>query len=139
MIDLDALVIGPTIATFGQPVTYTPMTPQTDPNGRVMYNPNGDELLTAGTPYAAVGVFDQEYMEITPLGRGPFTSTEAMDFGATGGITEARPVLGIQLSAMLSTPTQGDTVLIGTALYVVKEVQPDGHGHAKLLLNLAPS
>lgn len=138
MIDFDALVVGPTVSTFGQSVTYQPMLPLIGANGMQSINSNGDLMTTPGTPYAASGVFDAEFIEVTPLGRGPFVSSEAFDIGASGGISEARPVLGVQLSSMLSTPSQGDQVTIGAVKYDVKEVQPDGHGWAKLLLNIAP-
>lgn len=138
MIDFDTLVTGPAVAVFGQAVTYAPFTASRNPYGELVLDANGDPTGTFGTSYAATGVFDAQYIEVTPLGRGPFVSTEGMEFGATGGITEAQPVLGVQLSAMLTVPGQGDQVTVGATVYVVKEVQPDSHGWALLLLNLAP-
>lgn len=137
MIDLDALVIGPTVQAFGTAGTYTPMTPALDRGGNETYSPDGQPLRQAGTPYAVTGVFDEQFLEVTPGGGGPFSATDAMDLGAPGGISEAMPVYGVQLSAMLTTPVQGDQVIINGTTYAVREVRPDGHGWAKLLLNLA--
>jgi len=126
------------MAAFAIPVTYTPMTPALDWTGRPKFNPDGTQVSTPGKTYAAQGVFDAAYVEVTPAGAGPFPSTEGMEYGAPGGITEGRPVIGVQLSAMPTRPIQGDQILINGANYVVKEVQPDSHGWALLLLNLAP-
>ena len=114
MVDWDGLVLGPCMATFGDTVTYTP---------------------AAGQPVQITGVFDEEYLEVTPMGAGPFSSTELLSLGAPGGITSARPVLGVQLSQFQVPPVQGDTLVVRGDSYIVKEVQPDGHGGAKLLLN----
>lgn len=138
MIDLDTLVIGPTVQAFGTAVSYQPLIPTLTPLGAPIYDDNGDPVGTFGTAYAAVGVFDEQFIEVTPEGKGPFSSTEALDLGAPGGITGAMPVLGVQLSAMQTAPAQGDKVTINGTAYLVREVQPDGHGHAKLLLNLSP-
>lgn len=137
MIDFDALVIGPTVSTFGTTATYQPMTQLADSSGRPITGSDGKPFSTPGTPYTATGVFDEEYVEVTPDGRGPFPSTESLNYGAAGGITEARPVFGVQLSAMQTAPQQGDQLTIDGTTYVVREVQADGHGWAKLLLNLA--
>lgn len=137
-IDWSALVVGITVDVFGTPGIYTPMTPITDAPDQPVLTWNGDPITVAGMPYACTGVFDEAFMEVDPSGSGPFASTERADFGSIGGITEVRPVYGVQLSAMQSEPTQSDQVVICGTTYVVKEVQPDGHGWALLLLNLAP-
>src|ERR1700722_5878476 len=116
MIDFDTLVIGPCLATFGEPVTY---------------------FSTA--VLQITGVFDEAYTEVTPLGRGGMAS-ESLSLGYPGSITTEMPVLGIQLSQFpaANQPQQDDSLLIqrtGTT-YVVKEVRLDGHGGAKLLLTL---
>lgn len=136
-VDLDSLVVGPTIGIFGTSGTYTPMTAVLDTGGNETYGPDGEPIRQAGTPYAVTGVFDEQFIEVTPGGKGPFSSTDALDLGAPGGLTDAMPVYGVQLSAMLTEPAQGDALTIGSTAYVVREVQPDGHGWAKLLLNLA--
>ena len=116
-VDWDRLVIGPTVGIFGV---------------RVLFN-RGEHFEEI------VGVLDEEYLELTPLGRGG-DDTESFSLGAPGAITSQRPVLGVQLSQFRYEPRQGDTleVLEGDQAgerYQVKEVRPDGHGHAKLLLN----
>jgi hypothetical protein len=113
-IDWDGLVIGPTVATFGEPVTY--------------HAQNG--------VFPIMGVFDEAYLELTPLGRGGMAS-ESMSFGYPGSITTEMPVLGVQLSQFpaISQPTQADALEARGAWYSVKEVRIDGHGGAKLLLN----
>jgi len=137
-IDWDGMVIGQVMGAFATPVMYTPMVATLDAAGRPEFNADGTPVVTPGPEYSAQGVFDEAYIEVTPAGAGPFSSTDSMEFGAVGGITEARPVLGVQLSAMKTAPGQEDLVLINSRSYVVKEVQPDGHGWALLLLNLAP-
>ena len=114
MIDLDALVIGPCIAVFGQDVVYT--------------------AAADGVARPMTAVFDEEYLSLSPLGAG-------MDdrMGMPSNITSAKPVLGVQLSQLAVTPMQGDGVLIVLTgqTFTVVEVQPDGHGAAKLILNEA--
>lgn len=120
MIDWDSLVLGPCMGVFGEPVDYAP---------------------AAGTPtFRVSGVFDEAYRSIAPMGDGPFPSSELSALGAPGAITAEMPVLGVQLSAFPVPPVQGDllTIVRTSESYVVKEVQPDGHGWAKLLLNGAP-
>lgn len=76
-----------------------------------------------GTPYPVSGVFDEEY--------------HAVDLADGMGMTTDMPVLGVQISQFAAQPKQGDQVFIArlNATYVVKEVRPDGHGAAKLMLN----
>lgn len=144
-IDWNSLVVGKTMGVFGDAVRYFPITPALDVAGQPTFDFEGNAIGTPGVPYGTTGVFDAAYIEVTPAGAGPFTSTDSMEFGAPGGITEARPVLGVQPSAMLTYPIQGDKLTVfmtatgrHSKLYVVKEVQEDSHGWALLLLNLAP-
>jgi hypothetical protein len=113
-IDWDTLLIGPCMNAFAEPVTYTP---------------------AGGAPYQITGVFDRAYLEQLPFGGGG--GQEPLGFGSAGNITAARPVLGVQLSQFAQEPAQDDTVLIPSVgiAYTVKEVQPDGHGWALLLLS----
>lgn len=134
-IDLDTLVIGPTVQIFGTAGTFTPMVPVLDRGGNQTLGTDGEPIRQAGTPYAVTGVYDDQFLEVTPGGNGPFTATDALDLGAPGGISEAMPVYGVQLSAMQTAPAQGDQITLGSTTYVVREVRPDGHGWAKLLLN----
>jgi hypothetical protein len=70
------------------------------------------------------GIYDDAYVEVDPAGG--------------MGVTSARPVLGVQLSEFPSPPQQRDRLtVVGTGeTFIVKEVRPDNHGAAKLMLNL---
>jgi len=113
-VDWNDLVISPCLAEFGEAVSYTPA---------------GGALIPGLT-----GVFDVEYLDLE-------ISETGTRIGMPTNITTAHPVLGVQLSAFPAgiSPAQGDavTVLSNGVAYLVKEVRPDGHGWAKLLLNEA--
>lgn len=108
MVDWDALVLAPLQAVFGEPVTFIPA--------------SGD------TPFVGAGVFDEAYRQI--------------DLAGGEAVTTECPVLGIRVSAFQSPmqilPKQDDKLSIRGVTYVIREVQLDSHGGAKLLLNLAP-
>jgi hypothetical protein len=106
VIDLDALVIGPTIGVFGETVALA----------------DG-----SAAPPTFQGVFDSAYLELPALGG---------EMIADLNISTRRPVLGVQLSSMPVEPLQGMELVIRGKIYSVKEVREDGHGHAKLLLSL---
>ncbi len=59
----------------------------------------------------------------------------------TGGmaVTTESPVLGIRTSEFPVLPRQGDQIVVPSRskTYSIREVQIDGHGAAKLLLNEA--
>lgn len=114
-VDWDALVIGPTVGIFGGPALY----------------------IIGNDSFEITGVFDEAYVELTPLGKGGMDS-EGFALGSPGSITTEMPVLGVQLSQFKpwQQPQQGHMVQIGNEIYFVKEVRPDGHGSAKLLLNV---
>lgn len=106
-IDWDAEVLGPVMGVFGEDQLPT-------------YTPvNGPSFALADA------VFDREFQEVNLLGDG-------------GDNTTRRPVLGVRLSLFAWPPIQGDTVYIPSVglNYLVREVQPDGHGHAKLMLQV---
>jgi hypothetical protein len=117
-IDWDALVLGPVMAIFGEGV----------PDDAAManwplYTPRG----LAGFRLAAA-VFDAEY--------------EQVDINADGSTsTSRRPVLGVRVALFPRMPAQNDKVTIPATgkTYVVRDVQSDGHGHAKLMLMEAAS
>ena len=136
MIDFNALAVGPSVAIFGEGVTYLPFTPVLV-GGAPVLDQNGNEIGSLGAGYLATGVFDMQFLELRISGGSPYAANEAMEYGLVGGISEATPILGVQLSAMQTVPRQQDQVVIRGVTYVVKEVRPDSHGHAKLLLNLA--
>lgn len=111
MIDWDLLVGRPCVGIFGQPVLYTSAT---------------------GQRFSILGVFDEAYTELTPLPGGGM-----MDVGDPTNISTTRPVLGVQLAGFLVQPRQGDLLAVAGQLFWVREVRPDGHGAAKLMLNVA--
>jgi len=78
----------------------------------------------AGQPFdIADAVFDEAYREVVVEDGIPVSSVT--------------PVLGVRLAAFLTPPAQDDALTIdrtGTT-YVVREVRPDSHGEAKLMLN----
>ena len=81
--------------------------------------------FAGGVPVPITGVYDEQY-----------TAVDVVD---GQGVTSSMPVLGVQLSQLSSMPQQGDELVIvrTTQRFVVREVRPDGHGWAKLLLNQA--
>ncbi|MCP1376042.1 head-tail joining protein [Dyella lutea] len=80
-------------------------------------------LPAAGGTLPIVGVFDEAYREV-----------DLVDTGV--GATSVTPVIGVRLAQFVATPVQGDQVRVPSVgkLYVVREVRPDGHGWAKLML-----
>ncbi len=81
----------------------------------VLYQP------VAGVAYEISGIFDEAYTEVALAGG--------------MGVTTERPVLGVRLSRFVVPPAQDDRVTIRGLTYVVKEMRPDSHGAAKLMLN----
>lgn len=108
MIDWDALVLAPVMGIFGE-------------DQAPVYTPR------VGSAFALPdAVFDRQHLVVA--------------IGEDGGEVSSRmPVLGVRLARFPAPPVQGDRVTIPAiaATYLVRDVQPDGHGHAKLLLNLA--
>jgi hypothetical protein len=116
--DWSHIVIGPTVKIFGSRVHY--------------WSHDAEKQHITG-------VFDEAYLELTPLGCGD-AGGEAFFLRSPGAITTEMPVLGVQLSQFCVRPEQGDRLEITSGKhrgerFVVKEVRPDGHGGAKLLLN----
>jgi hypothetical protein len=107
-VDWDGLVLKPCHEAFGEAT------------GTVTYTlPGGLSFPLEG------GVFDDGFSTLDLLS-GPQVSTSA-------------PTIGVRLAAFPPgvTPSQGDQVTIRGQTYLVKDVQPDSHGEARLLLNLA--
>jgi len=77
-------------------------------------------------PFSARGVFDDAYEGIDLIGGMPVNSS--------------MPILGIRLAEFPAMPEQDDTLQIVRTreVFTVKDVRPDSHGSAKLLLQLAP-
>lgn len=113
-IDWDALVLGPVMGIFGEGVPDD-ATKASWP----LYTPRGLAAFRL-----ADAVFDAEY--------------EQVDVNPGDGTvsTSRRPVLGVRRSLFPRPPAQNDAVFIPKTgkTYVVRDVQPDGHGHDKLML-----
>jgi hypothetical protein len=110
--DWDVLVLGPVMAVFGEGTLAVPAS-------LPLYTPRG----LPGFPLADA-VFDAEY--------------EQVEINQADGSqsTTHRPVLGVRTSLFPRSPAQNDKVFIPSVgkTYVVRDVQADGHGHAKLML-----
>jgi len=77
----------------------------------------------AGGTFSISGIFDEAYTEVQVLDGVPVSSV--------------KPVMGVRLAQFPAPPEPDDTLTIertGTT-YVVANVNPDGHGWAKLMLN----
>jgi hypothetical protein len=76
-----------------------------------------------GLPFPIIGVFDEAYRGIALA-----SGTE---------VPSVMPVLGVRMAEFTAMPKRGDqlTVVRTGEVFVVKEVDPDGHGEIKLLLN----
>jgi len=107
-IDWDAVVLGPTIAIFGEGQGMRPI-----------YTAEG------APPVEIDGVFDEAYREV-----------DLIDTGV--GANTVMPVLGVRLVQFARPPRQGELITIPRVGkdYVIKDVRPDGHGWAKLMLGV---
>lgn len=86
-------------------------------------------MPAAGGAYAISAVFDDAYLK------------EVMFEDASQGVTEVSAVLGVQLSQFSALPVQNDKLSVASVntTYVVREVRPDSHGGAKLMLSKVSS
>lgn len=107
-VDWDQLVLAPCQNVFGEEVQWISS-----------LNPD---------PVPVTGIFDNGYKAM-PL--------EIVDGLSPTHVTTADARLGVQLSQFASAPQQGDLFLIRGNQYRVREVQPDSHGSADILLNKA--
>jgi hypothetical protein len=107
-VDWDAMVLGPTIEVFGE-----------DQDKRPIYTAS-DAL-----PVEIDGVFDEAYREV-----------DLVDTGT--GANTVMPVLGVRLVQFVRPPRQGELITVPKVgkTYVIKDVRPDGHGWAKLMLGV---
>ncbi len=69
------------------------------------------------------GIFNEAHEEVTLLDDVPASTVS--------------PAVGVNRSDLNQDPLQGDMVTIESTgeTYVIRDVQPDGHGHILLLLN----
>lgn len=105
-IDWDAKVGTPTTKIFGV-------------DGGAKFKP------AAGGSFDIIGVFDEGYRETVVIDNVAQT-------------TDATPVLGVPLSQFAAlgapAPAQDDVIIVKAEQFLIKEVRPDSHGHAKLML-----
>lgn len=110
-IDWDAILLAPVMGVFGEGI---PAVPSSWP----IYTPAGG----IGFPLEDA-VFDRAYAVVVLDGDG-------------SEVTSRKPCLGVRRSLFAADPKQDDTVFIPSVpgSFIVKDVQPDGHGHVKLIL-----
>ena len=106
MIDWADLVLAPCIGVFGEAIVYQ----------------SADGLVIA-----VDGVFDEAYRPVDPL---------AIEGIAPMHVTTEKSCLGVRLADFPVPPEQGDLLSARGVQYYVQEVQVDGKGGAKLVLNL---
>ena len=104
-IDWNQHVLQPVNNVFGEPGTYS---------------------AAEGGSFAINGVFDQAY-------------TEVIITDDSAPINSVMPVFGVCLAdfpAWCATPKKNDKLYVNSVklTYIVRDVRPDGHGHAKLML-----
>lgn len=110
-IDWDAELLAPVMQLFGEGTSA-------DQSTLPLYTPRGLSGFRL-----ADAVFDAQY-ELVQVATDGSQNTAHM------------PVLGVRTALFPRDPAQNDQVLIPSTgkTYIVKDVQPDGHGHAKLVL-----
>ena len=106
MIDWSGLVLAPCVGIFGEPILYSP---------------------AMGSAFPLSGVFDEAYRPIDPL---------AIEGMLPSHVTTEHAALGVNLADFPADPQQGDLLTARGVQYYVQEVQVDGHGGAKLVLNV---
>ncbi|HEX7853870.1 MAG TPA: hypothetical protein VF503_09260 [Sphingobium sp.] len=107
-LDWDKLVLGPAMGIFGE---------------------NGEGQLPTFTPRGLApfalrdAVFDDQFLIVTVNDDGTQT-------------TSTQPCLGVRNSLFERPPAQNDRVAVPATgkTYLVSDVQPDGHGHSRLML-----
>ncbi|BDD90870.1 hypothetical protein PanNE5_03100 [Pandoraea sp. NE5] len=79
-----------------------------------------------GTPFQITGIYDKAFFGVDPTSGEPVVTNQ--------------PTIGVQLSQFFgqAPPLQGDQLLINKTgeQWEVREVHPDGHGAARLMLNV---
>ncbi|WP_086650866.1 head-tail joining protein [Acetobacter cibinongensis] len=108
-VDFDKLVLAPCVSVFGEAMQW---------------------LSSAmGAPKPITGIFDEGYKASSLDEASGLTPTYT---------TSADARVGIRLSDFLpDAPAQGDIFIIRNKQYRVREIQPDSHGGADILLNKA--
>ena len=110
-IDFNALVLGPTFDAFAEPVTFIPAA--------------GGTITSLYGPNQGRGIFDDGH--------------RIVDLGGDAPTSMGMPVLGVRLSEFVTAPKQNDRVTVPSVglTYIVKDDEPDGHGHSLLRLEVA--
>ena len=104
MIDFGALVLGPAMTAFAQPIMVTPTKSQ------------------PGAPaYAARGSYSSKPVMIPLEGSDDFHRSQQI-------------ALGISLSEFAVRPKQGDAIVMAQGAFEIYDVELDGQGGADLLL-----
>lgn len=77
-----------------------------------------------GSPFQITGVFNNAYLSLTLIEDGSDMNT-------------SKPVLGVRDADFPVPPAQGDRLLVQktNVIYMVRDVNPDSHGHSNLMLN----
>lgn len=80
-------------------------------------------IAAGAEPIDIDGVFDEAYREV-----------DLVDTGV--GANAVMPVLGVRINQFSRLPMQGELINVPSVAkqYVIKDVQADGHGWAKLML-----
>ena len=80
-----------------------------------------------GGSFPVRGVFDRAYQSVDVTGGGET-------------VTSVHPCIQVRLSELPQPPVQGDLWDVPSVAlsFITREVRPDGHGWAHLLLNIAP-
>lgn len=118
MIDWQTKVVAPCVAVFGQAATIT----------------------FGGQNFALNGVFDEAYAETDVSDDMPIVTTRpCLGINLADINLGGQPVSALQGSRVTisASPLPGGSPAVDTT-YIVQESRVDGHGSARLMLNLAP-
>lgn len=107
-VDWDSLVLGPCQSVFGESVQWF----------------HG----TSTTPALVRGIFDNGWKPIDVEISDGLTPTHVVS-------SDAR--IGVRLSQFVTAPAKGDHAIIRNQRWIVREIMPDSHGAADILLNRA--
>lgn len=89
-------------------------------------------LTTFGEPV----VFHLEGQAASIDSTGVFTAMhQAVDPGTGVAVSSVQPLLEVVAANLPRAPSEGDAVTVQGVLYLIVDVQPDGHGFLKLLLH----
>jgi hypothetical protein len=116
-IDWNRPVIAPTVGIFGDQVDHQP---------------------AYGAAFPITGVFDEAFIELTPHGPGGIDTENFVIAYPTASASRCRCSASSSPSSWEAAARRPPTLISGPESgrrFVVKEVRPDSHGDARLLLN----